>query len=319
MRHLAPVLLCLLLAACGGDFSNDDLEFLNALPLREDLAAKLPESAARAGNGLTPREDGLVGLQGLGIVSDLAVQTYSTGTGFNQSVDALLSLLEKIRKLPPTTREPDRRVWGPFPDDKHPSLDVRFVMERTGEVFTYLLQYRRSGAGEEAWWTFIPGSFKADAGIRKGTGTVSMDFKEARKNGFPADGAVTLDRLDIDYQTRALPTRVALLFTGLGRPTPEVTYTYRAVPEGLGEMKFRLPDTDLVPGGLRETLDVTTRWAADGRGMVVVDILAGDATGAKYTECWDTRTRVTFIRRNWDWFNPPEGDATACPDVSALE
>ena len=202
MRNLAPALLCLLTVACGGDFSNDDLEFQNALPQRQDLAAKLPDAAARSGQGLRSQQ---VRLQVLGGTSELALQAYAAGTRFNVSVDALLSLLELFRNAPPTTRETDRRIWGPYPDKDHPGHEVRFVMERQGAQFAYLLQYRPKGAGDDAWWTYLPGTFKADGGIRKGEGALALDLKEARARGFDTGDASSLDRLDIGYQTRALP------------------------------------------------------------------------------------------------------------------
>ncbi|RKH20948.1 hypothetical protein D7Y13_16605 [Corallococcus praedator] len=317
MRNLIPALLCLLAVACGGDFSNDDLEFQNALPQREDLAAMLPDSARRAGQGTGTREDRL-GLQVPGATSELAVQSYQVGTQFNASVDALLTLLELFRGVAPTTRETDRRIWGPFPADDHPGHELRLVMERQGGDFAYRLQFRPRGAGEDGWWTYLPGTFKADGGIRKGTGTLALDLKEARANGFDTREADGLDRLDIRYQTKALPTSVELLFTGAGATLPLTRYASRQVPEGLGEMTFRLPGQDLVPGGLLETLDIVSRWTPEGRGKLVLTILEGDAKGLKYTECWDAQTRITFLQRNWDFINPTEGSAASCPDVSAL-
>jgi hypothetical protein len=318
MRHLAMACLCLAAAACGGDFSNDDLEFLNALPKREDLAAKLPASSqGRTGGGLTTRKDGL--LVNLGEVSQLASDTDDTGRDFNTAVDGLLTLLENIRATSPTTREPDRRVWGPFKDKDHPGFDVRFVMERAELRFDYQLEYRRTGAGDTAWWAFLTGAFQADAGIRKGVGTLSLDVKRAVQEDFAAGGLITLDRLDIDYQTKALPTRVEMAFTPRGGLTEAVRYTYREAEGGLGEMKFRLPATDLVIGGKLEDVELTTRWAPDGRGMGVLLVLAGDIQGAKYTECWNALGRVTFIARSWDFFNPTEGVRTTCPDFTALD
>ncbi|NOK35286.1 hypothetical protein HMI49_18965 [Corallococcus exercitus] len=316
-RKLALALPCLLAVACGGDFSNDDLEFQNALPQREDLAAKLPDTA-RSGQGLGTRGQRLSASQVLGGTSELALQAYTAGTRFNTSVDGLLSLLELFRNAPPTTRETDRRIWGPFPAEDHPGHELRFVMERQGASFAYLLQFRPNGGGESAWWTYLPGTFKADGGIRKGEGTLALDLKAARANGFDTKEADTLDRLDIGYQTKALPTRVELLFTGIGATVPLTRYASRQTPEGLGEMAFRLPGVDFVPGNLAETLDIVARWTPDGRGVLVLNILEGDAKGAQYTECWDARTRITFMQRNWDFLNPTEGDRGSCPDVSAL-
>lgn len=318
MRHLALACLCLAAAACGGDFSNDDLEFLNALPQREDLAAKLPASSeGRSSGGLTTRKDGLI--VNLGEVSEVATDTDETGRNFNTAVDALLTLLESIRSTSPTTREPDRRVWGPFRDKEHPGFDVRFVMERAELRFDYRLEYRRTGTGDTAWWAFLSGAFQADAGIRKGVGSLHLDVKRAvAEPGFTTD-LVALDRLDIDYQTKALPTRVEMVFTPVGGLVAPTRYTYREAEGRLGEMKFLIPDTDLVIGGKLEDLELTTRWAPDGRGMGVLLVLDGDIQGAKYTECWNALGRVTFIAKSWDFFNPTLGDRSTCPDFSALD
>jgi hypothetical protein len=319
MRTLALALPCLLALGCGGDFSNDDLEFQYALPRREDLAARLPDSATRTGKAVGPSAQGLGAAQVLGATSELAVQTYTTGTRFNASVDGLLALLELFRSAPPTTRETDRRVWGPFPAEDHPGHETRFVMERQGPRFTYLLQYRPRGADESAWWTYLPGAFQSDGGIRKGEGTVALDLGAARAHGFPTLGAEAVERLDITYQTKTLPSSVELRFTGVGTPAPVTRYAARQTPEGLGEMAFLLPGVDLIPGGPLESLDIVSRWTPDGRGRLELKVLAGDALGAKYTECWDTATRITFLARNWDPFNPTEGNRASCPDVSALD
>ncbi|WP_246357068.1 hypothetical protein [Pyxidicoccus fallax] len=318
MRHLALACLCLAAAACGGDFSNDDLEFLNALPQREDLAVKLSAaSEGRSGGGLTTRKDGLV--VRLGEASRVSGDTDKTGREFNGAVDGLLSLLENIRNSSPTSREPDRRVWGPFKDKDHPRFDVRFVMERRELRFDYRLEYRRTGEGDDAWWALLMGWFQADAGIRKGVGALSLDVKRATEETFPVGGLFTLDRLDIDYQTKALPTRVEMAFTPRGSLTEPTRYMYREAAGRLGEMRFTLPDIDLVVGGRLEDVALTTRWAPDGRGMGVLEVLDGDIKGAKYTECWNALGRVTFLARSWDFFNPTEGDRGSCADFSALD
>ncbi|GHG82687.1 hypothetical protein [Comamonas sp. JC664] len=318
MRHLPVLCLCLALAACGGDFSNDDLEFLNALPRREDLAAKLPQKGqGRSGGGLTTRAAGLV--VRLGETSELMGDTEETGRAFNAGVDALLSLLEDIRSLPPTTREPDRREWGPYRAPNHPGFDVRFVMTREASSFDYRLEYRRTGGGEAGWWAFLSGTFEADAGIRKGVGSLHLDVERSEQEGLPASDLRTLRRLGIQYQTKALPTRVELTFTPRDGAFPVSRYTYREAQGSLGEMHFLLPGQDLVPGGLLEDLSLTTRWAPDGRGMAVLDVVSGDIRGAKYTECWDAQGRVTFTARSWDFFNPTEGERSTCPDFSALD
>ena len=135
MRLSWLVLLCGAAAsACGGDFSNDDLEFLNALPVREELTARVPPGDARAqGLGVRAWTDALVAV---GDPSQLYEDTHQASERFNAALDGLLSLLEDIRQRPPTTRAPEQRIWGPVNDAEHPALQLRFVMTREGERFT---------------------------------------------------------------------------------------------------------------------------------------------------------------------------------------
>lgn len=316
MRTLWPALLCLL-AACGGNFSNEDLEYLNALPSREALASKLPESSSSAiGGGLSQRRAQLA----LGEVSQLYLDTRKASTDFNASLDGLLRLLENIRTVPPTSREPDRRTWGPWPDSDHPGNTVRFVMNRAGDFFDYHLDFKPSSAGEDAWWTFLEGSFKADAGIRVGEGELHLFIDTALAKGFSVGGLRTLKRLDIGYQNKALPTRVEMLFTA--QPVPPlpsqlVKYTYRELTGGLGEMRFLLKATDAVPGNLLEDVEITSRWTPNTGGVATYVILQGDLMGASYKECWDSQNHVTFAKRSWEFFGI--GKASDCPDLSAFD
>ncbi|HLM44904.1 MAG TPA: hypothetical protein VK458_13610, partial [Myxococcaceae bacterium] len=196
MRTSWLLLLGCLATACGGNFSNDDLEFLNALPAREDLASKLPgtESGVSAG-GLRQRTDPLA----VGERSTLYEDTNRASNVFNRGLDGLLTLLENIRERPPTTRAPDLRVWGPWRDPRHPGHEVRFVMARVAERFDYRLQYRPERSDEEAWWTALEGTFQANGGLREGEGMVRLLVAEARARGFNLGGLANLARLDIGY------------------------------------------------------------------------------------------------------------------------
>jgi hypothetical protein len=314
MRNLWPALLCLL-AACGGNFSNEDLEYLNALPTREALASKLPESSGSSGGGLTQRRDRLL----VGDTSQLYLDTRKASIDFNNGLDGLLSVLENIRTVPPTSRELDRRIWGPYPDTNQPGNDVRFVMERvSGDAFDYHLQYKPSKAAQDAWWSFLEGSFKADAGIRKGEGELHLFIADAVAKGIRVGDLRTLARLDVGYQNKALPTRVEMIFTAPPTSTPpEFRFNYRELPAGLGEMRFLLKDTDAVPGGLKEDVEITSRWTPDRGGVATFVILRGDLQGASYKECWDPQSKITFAKQSWALFGI--GLASNCPDISGFD
>ena len=316
MRNLWPALLCLL-AACGGNFSNEDLEYLNALPTKEALASKLPDSKASAGGGLAQRQDRL----SVGDTSQLYLSTHKASTDFNSGLDGLLNLLENIRTVPPTTREPDRRIWGPFADGTQPGNDARFVMDRQGDSFAYHLQFKPSRAGEESWFSFLEGSFKADAGIRVGEGELHLFIADAVAHGLNVGDLRGLKQLDVGYQNKQLPTQVQMLFSTPPVPpattAPGVGYTYRELPGGMGEMTFLQTNIDAVPGNLLEDVKITSRWTADHGGVASYLILRGDLMGASYKECWDAQSKVTFAKASWELFGI--GLASSCPDLSSFD
>ncbi|WP_228556848.1 hypothetical protein [Myxococcus sp. AB025B] len=319
MRYLTPICLCLALAACGGDFSNDDLEFQNALPRREDLMAKvLGQEQAKARALRVASKVHALRLGRLGEASGIVGDTSETGRDFNDSVGNMLQAIENIRTQPATSRGPNRRVWGPFLGKNDMKFDTRFVMTREGGRFDYHLQLRDVGEGEGDWWSFLSGQFEATGGVRRGTGGLILDLKRSREEGYL--GVDVIDRQEIHYQTQTFPTRVELVWTfaDTTRPLPS-RYVYREGEGGVAEMTFELAQTDFVLGGLKEDMALTTRWAPDGRGLGAVEILKGDIPGAKYTECWDAQGKVTFISRSWDIFNPTEGVRASCPDLSALD
>ncbi|EAU65289.1 hypothetical protein [Stigmatella aurantiaca] len=228
MRPLFPALLGLL-TACGGNFSNEDLEYLNALPTREELASKLPDSAAFSGR----RGERL----SVGEPSPLYQDTRQASDNFNTLLDELLTLVETIRALPPTTREPHRRTWGPFTDTNQPGHEARFVMERQEDanVFTYQFQFKPIQADDSEWWSFLAGAFRADAGVRKGEGELHLFVGEAVAKGLHVEGLHPLQQLDVVYQTRELPTRVEMRLIAQSPSAPaEVRYTYRELPGGWG-------------------------------------------------------------------------------------
>src|SRR5262245_2098762 len=94
------LLLFATIASCG-NYSNEDLEFMNAVPARQDFVAYIPRD-------LTPANE-----------AELAKDTHTVITAFNGALD-FLKVADAIRAYPPTSRIPDGRVWGPVLDNNHP-------------------------------------------------------------------------------------------------------------------------------------------------------------------------------------------------------
>src|SRR4051812_35717650 len=125
-RARGTVLLAVVLfAAACGNYSNEDLEFMNAVPARVDIAAEMPRSLILPGNE-----------------AELSRLTHDVVASFNGALD-FLDAADLIRAYQPTGRIPNGRVWGPIPMDDHPGWQWRFVVTRdpaAPENFSYAFQ-----------------------------------------------------------------------------------------------------------------------------------------------------------------------------------
>lgn len=302
-----PLIACvaLLTTACG-NWSNKDVEFLNALPKKGDLSAATPDSSSSQASPLGSRKDGL----SVNTPSELYRSTHDTAQAFNAWIDALLTVIEKIASYPPSKREEDRRVWGPYDDPKNPGLQTRMVMERpTPAQFTYHLDFRwKTGpmADEDGWSRALDGDFLASAGIRKGQGGLTLWAAEARAKGLPTPDFATLQKLDIDYATDADPVFVSLVVDAtpaLPTDPSHVAYQSRRFDDGRGRIDFTLK-ADFTgaggkPDGQSETLGIKSAWVPSGEGRVEAKVLEGAFfVGLSHQECWDSSFLTQWY---WTW------------------
>jgi hypothetical protein len=322
-RALEALPLVFLLAAglapggCSwGNYSNDDLEFMSALPERVDVAAVIPVLS-----GPQPVEQ-----------AELYLSTRKAINDFNAMVDALLGLIDTIRSYPPTSRAPDARTWGPFPADRHPGWQVQMVVTRNANDarFDYHVDFQRQATALQdgtEWQPLISGWYAASGGVRKGTGHISVDTQPLRAVAFDP-GVGRLVTLDVDYDTSQFPVTVSLSFTTLavdGHPEipTQGTYAYSAQETGGGSLVFDLL-ADPLPGPMGlETLHVTSQWLGTGAGRADVQLLGGDVTvEIKQTECWDQQARAVYNDKPWSVAedvpgNPPGDAAVYCPVIPA--
>ena len=116
--RLAAGAAALGLAACG-NYSTEDLRFLAALPQREDLQFKVPAAQSGALSACPPAN------------ASVWLAAKPVSDGINGGVDLLVSLVDAVRRVSPTARDEDRRVWGPFDSKEHPGREVEVLMVRT--------------------------------------------------------------------------------------------------------------------------------------------------------------------------------------------
>jgi hypothetical protein len=296
-KQLFTGVICLIcLAGCGGNYSNEDVEFINALPVRAELESKLPQGSAKALE--STRRDAIAVDQ----PSQVYLDTKKASDGFNNFLFLLLSLIDDIRKIPPTHRDGDRRIWGPFPSNDYPDVRVQVVIERRETAFyEYRIEQQLKNAPNSAPWVpLIKGQFRATGGARKGSGELHLLAKATRDAGIPTRDLETWDTLDVTYATDRSPLEVDMLIRSVPDPHQVVItlpYSYREYDDRRGAIKFEVQATS--PDGTM-TWAVTTHWLPAGQGRADILVTAGPFFRLTGIECWDAQFRVKYSNKPWE-------------------
>ena len=98
MRWVGKAAALALLCGCG-NLSNEDVAFFLAIPQKQQLHVSVPQ-------GSTSQNLCAIG------TADIYANAKSTGESLNAGVDAILALVDAIRRVTPTTRDDDSRTWG---------------------------------------------------------------------------------------------------------------------------------------------------------------------------------------------------------------
>jgi len=291
-------------AGCG-NYSNEDLEFMSALPEKQELAAVVPTRSALV----------------LGETAEYYQLTRNVALIFNGITEAFLGVIDTIRAFPPTTRRPNQRIWGPFPAEKQPGWMIRMVMLRDGATFIYDLQFQPASAPSSNWLTLIHGHYAVTGGVRRGQGQITVDTVPLRDAGVDPDLGY-LKNLTVDYTTSEFPIDVKLMFVNFDNPLKpddpkQGTYEYSVQSNGQGALTFDY-FADAISGPVVEEALVTSRWLGTGEGRADWQLVAGDAfVGAHATECWNRLFRAVYIDKPWA---PLEsiGTPADCPAIPTL-
>lgn len=284
----------LLLAACG-NYSTDDVAFVEALPAVGSLQARVPLSAA--GPAATCGTLGSAGAW---------ASAKPKADQLNSGVDAILTLVDAIRAVPPTRRDRDQRTWGPFPDRKHPGIEIRVVMTRTwaGDLPTYSYAFDARPQGTDPWNTVLDGTFVGGS-ARTGHGTMHVYFAEIRSLGM-SDHPLTdpTGTIAADYDKTGDPQTLALDLAqepvgGFG--LDHFTYAWAGWADGFGHFDYAVHDTS------SNRLEVTAKYAADASGYGSIAFYPASLPGTTYFYeiCWDALGCTTAV-------NDLQGVSGAC-------
>jgi hypothetical protein len=295
-------------AGCG-NYSNEDLEFMNALPDKSDLSADVPVRSAIS----------------IGDTAELYRMTRDVAVIFNGIVDAFLTLIDTIRSFEPTTRRPNERIWGPVASKDQPGWDIRMKMTRDDlATFSYQVGFRPSGfsGGEdEGWLNVITGTFNAAGGVRKGSGTLAIITAAARAAGLDP-GLGYLDWMNATYDNHAFPTSVGLQYANLPNPNQPTdptdgTYSYSAQQNGQGALTFNFSANSIPgPAGI-DVFNVTSNWLGTGQGRSDLQVVSGDDAGARETQCWNQQFQAVYIDKPWSVLEDI-GTPSDCPSIPSL-
>jgi hypothetical protein len=290
----------LALGACG-NYSNEDLEFMNAVPAQDDLVAYLRPAPLTTTNE-----------------AELSAQTHKAVRDFNGLIDNVLAYVEAVRSYEPTSRARNSRTWGPAATEDA-GWRWRFVMTRDDDTrFDYRMELQPNGAGDDAWIAFITGYFDASVGVRRGNGQFLVDFTTLRAAGYPfANDDSNLAFVQVAYSTAAFPTSVAMMFGGVDGTTVELAYGAQA--DGSGALAFTMTGNLIELTPAIETLDVTARWLPSGAGRADQVVRSGDGAGLHRVECWNDAFVEVYSDK--PWLAPDRrtsGDPSLCPAIAGL-
>jgi hypothetical protein len=295
MKALGLALIALALGC--GNYSNEDLEFMNAVPQTADLAVESPKVSA-----IRPAAQ-----------DDALKMTFEVTTKMNDGAAGLLGLVDKLRTIYPTARDANTRIWGPWPADENPGWHAEFAMTRTLTTegiphFDYeLVMIPPAGVvlgdGTKTSSQVLGGAFDSTGLARAGVGQMWLSPREARDAGAVFKDLEKLDTLTIAYDNRASTRALDMDIANDPAATPpdeaqSAAYRYRGSENGDGSMTFTFLK-DAVPGPLGiDTLSIGSVWRGSGEGRSDISIVAGDGAGTVgWTDCWDLSSETSYNSR----------------------
>jgi hypothetical protein len=312
-KVLSMALVLAALTGCG-NYSNEDLEFMNALPEGDALRAEMPAVSP----ALSPEDE-----------AELSKMTHDTTRGFNALLGGLVNIVDLVRSLPPTSRTRDSRTWGPFDPDRRKLINrdwvTRMIMRRNLEnpqQFDYEISVHKIGNGDLDWPVLIRGWFLAGQSARRGRGHVELVTAGPRAGGMDLTELGMLDHLEIDYDTSddsrvTVDMTITNMLGPLQTEPTMVIYSYLANAAGQGEMTFDVFG-NLFGTAAIEHMNVTSRWRSSGEGRAQATIVSGDGMGLQQTQCWSSSFEQTYNDKPWLIEENFGGDPSVCPDIPPL-
>jgi hypothetical protein len=334
-------LLCSLLLGVVG--CNADSEYSDALPSSDQVAIKVPQSAAQlnkmsASDGLGAQASAL-----LGATSELYQITWGVSASVNTGTVLILGALHLIALQAPTSRTATSRTWGPYAPGGLDPMSYRMVVTKLADGhFGYSLDASsRLAADPSQFLPLVDG--EVTRGVKPGTGkgTMVLHFDNRRQLVPEAceDGT-----LAFDFDTTSDPVRNDVTLHQFANANPknalcnrekpvEAAYHFDQDSAGSGNFVFSFTKDMVQPAGQSvaadENVTIRSRWQGSGAGRSDILVEGADVDAAlaaaslpgpvTASQCWDTRFQTVFEASSpaqLDMF-PNDGVSSACAFTSA--
>ncbi len=300
--------LALATAACG-NYSTEDLRFLAALPQREDLAIRVPAAQSGALSACPTRE------------AAVWLEAKPTADKINAGVDFLVSLVDVVRRLPPTWRKDDARGWGPFDDRNHPGREIQVIIARTypadqGGAPAYVYAFQARVKGTTDFTTVLSGAFVGGSASR-GHGGIVLDFDAMHALGM-AEASTPQGTMQIAYDRTSDPATIQLALSQDGFGAVQFGYRSARYAAGGGVFDFAFRDAQ------SNLFVVSTGYDAAGEGRAAVAYQGAGGGSAAFQECWGAGACLVYVEDPGNYSCDPLvygacslGAAADCPAVPA--
>ncbi|HUU00722.1 MAG TPA: hypothetical protein VM425_04700 [Myxococcota bacterium] len=341
IRIILLMAMAAALAGCG-DYSNEylqqDLEFLYSVPAKSTLEIRVAASEKRhvelfeTSSGLTSRTDAV-----LGDPATWYAYTVSFSGEVNSQVFNFLDMIDLITSFPPTARDTDIRMWGPWPSSDSPHTDWRFVMSRRRQpgVYDFSLQVNAAAKRDtpgyvDGWQDCLSGSVSpSQQCFRRGTGNLKVDVwacNQYENTAEQGSASIIFDTAP-DSSNPDGKTHLSIQFTNFiskdmyeDDPDPQpvnALYTYNEEGDFSGLFDFAaLTDLDAGENPDRPALEQVTvkvRWNSGGAGRADSRWSGGDLGAAVIDihECWNEDKNRVYYEDSYN-MAPTEGNPADC-------
>jgi hypothetical protein len=301
------------LSAC--DMPHNAL--LRGLPNSESVTVSVPEKATQISGLNGASRSALVGEP-----AEFYTTTYQHARQVNKMGKDVVTLLEAITSLPPTSSEPGRAVWGPGSDEGDPNIFRLTIEEGTigrDNVISWALEGKHKSADEDSYESIAQGNFDPDIGTEgRGWFEISLDTI-GKLNATDERGTIAFR-----FQREGAQIDLRVDFMNVvddNKDVLDVGYAFKKESDGSGSILFDLPvdihedDEDAAQKTQRENLLIRSRWNPQGLGQVDLLATGGDLddSSVELTQCWGALF-VSVYEGIWidGRVQDEAGDATAC-------